>query len=184
MNFLLPYLFFFDLSRLRYLNNRKSNTLICLESGLAWFPGCSSCAGFNWFNPHLVRVSSMNAFWTITIRSHSGYFSRGIHFLWGRRHCPHCYLNFGWLSVFFSFFLFGNLSRFALIAFLHCCRLLCFPRVFHSILHYWEGIRLFTTLLHLLRCICGHLFFAYATKRRGSAVSSFPFALIIIVGTV
>lgn len=47
----------------------------------------------------------MNAFWTITIRSHSGYFSRGIHFLWGRRHCPHCYLNFGWLSVFFSFFL-------------------------------------------------------------------------------
>lgn len=100
----------------------------------------------------------------------------------GRRHCPHCYLNFGWLSVFFFFF--WNLSRFPLIAFLHCCRLLCFPRVFHSILHYWEGIRLFTTLLHLLRCMCGHLLFAYATKRRGSAVSSFPFALIIIVGSV
>lgn len=85
---------------------------------------------------------------------------------------------------FFLFFFFGNLSRFALVAFLHCCRLLCFPRVFHSILHYWEGIRPFTTLLHPLRCMCGHLFFAYATKRRGSAVSSFPFALIIIVGIV
>lgn len=32
--------------------------------------------------------------------------------------------------------------------------------------------------------MCGHLFFAYATKRRGLAVSSFPFALILIVGTV
>jgi hypothetical protein len=28
------------------------------------------------------------------------------------------------------------------------------------------------------------VFFAYATKRRGSAVSSLPFALIILVGTV
>lgn len=53
------------------------------------------------------------------------------------------------VAVCFLFF-FGNLSRFALVAFLQCCRLLCFPRVFHSILHYWEGIRLFTTLSHLL----------------------------------
>ena len=56
MNFFTSISFFIDLSRLRYLNNRKSNTLICSESGLAWFPGCSSCAGFNWFNPHLMRV--------------------------------------------------------------------------------------------------------------------------------
>lgn len=124
----------------------------------------------------------MNAFWDYhhQISLSPAVFSvEFISQLRGRRHCPHCYLNPGWLSVFaiclvFTHRVFALLSAFVFSS----------GSFFIPFLHYWEGIRLFTTLLHLRRCMCGHMFFAYATKRRGSAVSSFPSALIIIVGTV
>lgn len=97
----------------------------------------------------------------------------------GRRNCLHCYLNFGWLSVFLLQFV-----SFSIIAFLHCCRLLSFSAF---LIPFYITGKAFVSLL--LFCIfydvCVAIyFFAYATKRRGSAVSSFPFALIIIGGTV
>jgi hypothetical protein len=119
--------------------------------------------------PRISHESSMNAFWTRTIRplSPAVFSEEFISPLSGRRNC-HCYLDFGWLSVL-------QFVSFSLIAFLHCCRLLSFLRVLHSTLYDWEGIRLFTALLHLLRCMCGHLLFSPARlKDVGRLCHLFP----------
>jgi hypothetical protein len=129
--------------------------------------------------PRISRDSSMNAFWTRTIRSLSpAVFSEEfISPLPGRRNC-HCYLNFGWLSVFatclvFTHRVFALLSAFVLSS----------GSSFHFILLRRHS-SLYYSFTSSTMYVWPSVFFAYATKRRGSAVSSLPFALIILVGTV
>lgn len=154
---------------------------------MAWFPGCSSCAGVNWFSPHLMRAwheCTLDYYHQITLRLFFPWNSfpiglQRLSALLFEFRVAICFLFLFFLSFpFWQFVSFCTHHVFALLS----AFVLSSGYSFH--LHYWEGIRLFTTILHLLRCMCGHLFFAYATKRRGLAVSYFPFALILIVGTV
>lgn len=122
---------------------------LCWECGLGWFSGaCSSFASFDW-------KCSMNAFCTITVNhTLSGCLFRGIHFTTTRLQILSALLFEFRVAIFFLHFV-----SFSLIAFFTVVSFVFSSFYFLlSILHYWEGICLFTTLLHLLRCMCGHLF--------------------------
>lgn len=97
----------------------------------------------------------------------------------GCRYYPHCYLNFGWLSFFCTLSRFHS-SRFSLLSALSFL-LSTFFFPFYITGKAFVYLLLFYIFYDVCVAIC---FLAYATKILGLAVSYFPFALIIIVGTV